>query len=500
MRHSSSALVLDGNTLSCESLVYAIRSKAGIELTQTAWQRASSARQVVEYIASSKVAAYGINTGVGSQKDFCVPAEELSLFNRRLVRAHATRVPGPELGDSVVRGALIILLNGFAQGRSGVSCELIRLIIDKLAEDRFPPVDAGGTVGASDLVPLAQIANWLVFSPQAQAAGLPKSKETLSLINSNAVSLTVGAINLIELQQLQWVQDLAAAASMEGFRCNLDAISEKVNRVHARLGQAQVATRLRAFLQGSNLWNHGQARFLQDPLSFRCVAPVHGAVSEVLTNTRAVLDQELNSLADNPIINDDTSTALSNGNMDTTRVTLAMDQLRQGLAKTVDLSGERLHKLQWSAFSGLPTGLAQTNAAQGGVQFLNFGHIAASLITSVKIWAQPHLLISVGQLADGVEDTAGHAFHTVNDLQRQIDAAWTIVTIELSVALWSIQCRGVPHTEIGTSVRAIMNALLPLLPIGREGHEVLDLATLRQVLQEYAAGSQTNRAAPKISI
>ena len=137
----------------------------------------------------------------------------------------------------------------------------------------------------------------------------------------------------------------------------------------------------------------------------------------------------------------------------------------------------------WPAFSGLPTGLSEEGSAVGGVQFLNLGHIAASLIASAKIWASPHLLISVGQLADGVEDTAGYALHTVHDLNRLVDAAWKIVSIELIISVWAILRRRIETQSLGEGVRPIVERLQPMLPIHLEGDEIFRIAPIVDLLR-----------------
>jgi len=242
--------------------------------------------------------------------------------------------------------------------------------------------------------------------------------------------------------------------------------------VHQRIGQAKSALAMRTVLVESALWQPGEPRFLQDPLSFRCASQVHGAAWDAYGRALDVWNVELNTVHDNPIIDVETHNAISHGNMDTTGMTLVIDSLRQAMAKVCDLSGERLHKQQWPAFSGLPTGLSEEGSAIGGVQFLNLGHIAASLIASTKIWATPHLLISVGQVADGVEDTAGYALHSVHDLNRLTDAAWKIVTVELIISIWAIVRRRIGKQSLGKGVRHIVERLQPMLPIHTEGEEI----------------------------
>jgi len=487
----SSPLILDGEKLDPGLLVQAALSSRPVDLSDEAWKRISMSRGIVDGIVESGQAAYGVTTGVGSQKDFAVPADAVSSYNERLIKAHATRVPGPVLKPATVRAAMIYMANAFGRGFSGVSADLVRLLLNKINTGEMPEIDASGSVGASDLVPLAQIAHWLLSSDEAKANNLPRAKEAVSLINSNAISLSLGAEQLVETEQLLATFDLAAALALEGFRGNPWAVSEAANASHRRTGQSKSAMAMRKILAKSELWQTGSPRFLQDPLSFRCASQVHGAAWDVYSRALEVWTVELNTVQDNPIIDLDTASAISNGNMDSTGMTLAIDNLRQALAKICDLSGERLHKQQWPAFSGLPAGLSEQGSAIGGVQFLNLGHIAASLIASTKIWASPHLLISVGQVADGVEDTAGYALHSVHDLSRLVDAAWKIVTVEMIISVWAILRRRVDLPSLGEGIQAVVERLQPLLPIQVEGEEIFRLGPIVDLVRsgELSANS-----------
>ncbi|MGE4253358.1 MAG: aromatic amino acid lyase [Parvibaculaceae bacterium] len=489
-RHTAS-LVITGHDLDFRDMAKAAAGGVPVTVASDAFAAIAASRGIVETILAENRPAYGITTGVGSQKDFAVDPAGAAAYNARLVAAHATRVPGPTLPPEAVRGAMIYLANQFANGLSGVSPELVELIVAAVNGGEMPEIDGSGSVGASDLVPNAQLSHWLLSRPQAKALGLPKPKETLSLINNNAVSLAQGAIALGSAERLLAAFDLAAAAALEGFRGNLGSISEAANRAHKRRGQRRAAERLRHLLGDSRLWKAGEARLLQDPLSFRCVSQVHGAAAEVFTEAAKVWNSELNSVNDNPIIDQETQGAVSNGNMDTTRLTLAADHLRQALGKMCDLAGERVHKQQWPAFTGLPTGLAEEAGAVGGVQFLNLGHITASLVTSVKIWARPSLLNSVGQVADGVEDTASHALHAVHDLMRVIDAGWKIAGLELMIAVWAMKRRRLRKADLGKGIRPAVEILGDMLPIGREGDTIFDIAPL---IAELQSGALLDRA------
>jgi histidine ammonia-lyase len=483
---SDDAVILDGVSLNCAELVRAADRKSPVALADGAENRIIDGREVVQSVVDSGSEAYGITTGVGSQKDFKVSAEGTRDYNRRLARAHATHAGGDILPESRVRAALIILANEFSLGLSGVSAPLVQLILKQINTAEMPEISSYGTVGAADLIPMSQIATWLQSSPEAETLGIPGPKETLSLINTNAITLATGADVLIAAEDILRLSNLSLALSLEAFRGNLNSISEKVNAAHQRSGQAKVSAEVRALLEGSTLWQDGEARRIQDPLSFRCATQIHGALQELLERAIEVWDQELNSVTDNPIVDVENQCVRSHGNMDSTRMTLAIDGARQALAKVVDIAGERLHKQQWTAFSGLPTGFSDAQSPLGGVQFLNLGHLASSLVTSTKIWAAPSLLLSVGQVADGVEDTASHALHSVADFERILEAARLVLTIEIIISVWAIQKRGLPVTSLGKGVRSCVSQIAPMLPIGAEGIEVFSIEPIADILRSIS--------------
>jgi len=480
------SLILGEVSLTPFSLSEAVKTGKKVEISPAVWQRLKTARNAVDHIVERGEPVYGVNTGVGSQKDHAVNAQDVADYNRLLARAHGTRVPGPEATPDTVRATLILLINELCHGRAGVSPELVVLMVSMVNEATLPSIDASGSVGASDLVPLAQLANWIFDDPRAIDAGLPDVKDTLCLINSNAFSLAAGSLCIAELAELFMAFDLAAVMSYEGFRSNLDAISPVVAGAVRRSGQDKTARNMSALLSGSTLYQAGTSRFLQDPLSFRNASQIMGAARNVADFLNKTWCDEISSSVGNPLIEAESKRAYSHGNMDTTGMTLAVDSMRQAIGKIADVSGERVHKQQWPAFSHLPIGLARENSPSGGVQFLNLGHITASLITSVKIWASPHLLHSVGQVADGVEDTSANSVHAVHDLSRQIDACFKIAALEACVASWAIERRDIPVDSLGEGIRETYSELRKLLPIGVEGQTVFDLGPVVRLFRKHA--------------
>jgi histidine ammonia-lyase len=214
-------LIIGAGPLAPVDVVRAARNGTPLRVAPEALERAGFARAAIDQFVASGTPIYGVNTGVGSQKDHAVAEADMAAYNRKLIRAHGTRVPGPTAQPETVRATLILMINEHCHGLSGISPALIELLVKKANEDVMPEIDASGSVGASDLVPLAQLADWVLSDPRAKSAGLPAAKDGLCLINCNAFSLAVSCLCLEDLAQLMPAFMRASALSIEGFRGNL---------------------------------------------------------------------------------------------------------------------------------------------------------------------------------------------------------------------------------------------------------------------------------------
>ncbi len=472
------------------------RGWVGLELTEAARQAVAAARGVVDRVVEAGIPAYGITTGVGSQKDFGVTRAMIATYNDRMITGHATMAPGAAAPAAVVRAALGIQLALLAKGRSGVRPALMQSLLARFAADDLPQARLGASVGASDIVAMSQMAVPLIGKAGVAAGGAGPApmaglaaKEAVSLLNSNSLMLAEGCLALLEVRGLLDAAAVAAAMSMEGFRGNLQAWSVPVDAARGQAGQMRAGQALRAALAGSRLWDAGAARLLQDPLSFRCVPQIHGAAEAAYVFALEMFETELSAACDNPMIVPETGAFISHGNMETTACALAMDTLRQALAKVIEAAGQRIHKIQWPGFTGLPTSLAEEAGAIGGVQFLNLGHLAAANVGAVRQAAHPAMLNYSGQIDDGVEDVAGNAPQSVAETVRALGPAWNVVAIEMACAAWAIHRRGVALSDLGQGLRELYAQVLPLLPIGTEGVRIFDVGVVVDVvMQVFAKG------------
>ena len=296
-----------------------------------------------------------------------------------------------------------------------------------------PVVRMIGSVGQGDLSEMADIGKVLIGRGYAEYGGATLSgaqalrraglqpieleaKEALALISANGVTIGRGSLVLVDAADLVESMQIAAALSFEAFAANLSVIHPAADRMRPHAGQSTASARLRELVEDSELWRPGAARNLQDPLSIRCVPQTHGALYDALSVARGMMEIELNSAGDNPLVLVDEDAIVSVGNFDVTSLAMAFDYVRLGLSHAIQVANERVQKLLWAHFSGLPTGLATHDGLTGGLRPL--GRSFAALASEARFLANPVSLDYRGQLAEGVEDHASMApLRRQNDLE-----------------------------------------------------------------------------------
>jgi len=170
-------------------------------------------------------------------------------------------------------------------------------------------------------------------------------------------------------------------------------------RLQPQIGLNTAAERLRELLEGSYLWQRAAARNLQDPLSFRCVPRSHGALYDALSYARSTLEAELNAANDNPLVLVEEGIIVSVGNFDVAGLAMAFDLLRLAIANAVKVANERVQRLLWNDFSGLPSSLAFDQGPTNGLKPM--GRWSAALTAEARSVANPVTLDYVGQVGRG---------------------------------------------------------------------------------------------------
>src|SRR3954453_817507 len=291
------SVMLSGSLLSVTDVVRVARAGERVELDPEARDRMASARAVVEATLSSGEPVYGLTTGGAGRKPVLLAPHERRSFNVRLVHNHRIAQGAPAPAD-VVRGAMLCLANSYAKGVTGVRPELCEMIISLLNAGFTPLVRTLGSVGQGDLGPMADLAHGLL----ERSGFVLAENEGLALVNSNAFTTAWASLALADAARLMDVLDVAAALDLEAFGANLTSLHPVIAETRPYPGLVFSLARLRSLLSGSYLWAPGAARFLQDPLTFRCIPQVHGAARDALSYALAVAAIEMNSSQANPVV------------------------------------------------------------------------------------------------------------------------------------------------------------------------------------------------------
>jgi histidine ammonia-lyase len=284
---------------------------------------------------------------------------------------------------------------------------------------------------------------------------------------------------------------VAAALSLEGFAGNLSIIHPGAARLQPQIGLNTAAGRLRDLLEGSYLWEPGAARNLQDPLSFRCIPRSHGALYDALAYARSTLEAELNAASDNPLVLVEEDMIVSVGNFDVAAVAMAFDLVRLAIANVTKVANERVQKLLWRHFSGLPSELAVEQGATNGLKPM--GRWCAALTAEARSLANPVSLDYVGQVAEGVEDHASMAPLAVRRTYELVSVAHRLIAQELIIAAQAVDMREIRPLGRGSAIA--YQAVREHVPMLREvGGWNPDVEALVNVV---ANGELTDRVAAR---
>jgi len=465
-----SPLVLNGAELTVPDVEAVARGERYAVLAEDARERVGQARAVIERLVAAGEVVYGVTTGFGSLASTYVPPERARELQERLLLSHAAGV-GEPLPTEVVRAMLLLRANTLALGHSGCRPELIERLLQLLRLRIHPVVPAQGSVGASgDLAPLAHLALPLVgqgevevegrVMPARQAlatAGLEplvlEPKEGLALLNGTQMMSAIGALVLARADRLARTASVAAAISVEALQGTEVAFSAALQSTRPHPGQVQTATELRWLLRDSTMQtaHHGDDHRVQDPYSLRCVPQVHGAARDALDQLRRVLDIELNSATDNPLVfpeggsvpEDALATGhglvISGGNFHGEPIALALDYAKLALAEIGAISERRVALLLDPRLSdGLPPFLGTASGLDSGLMILQY--TAAALASESKVLAHPAAADSIPTSANQ-EDHVSMGSIAARHALTVLEHSERIVAIELICAAQGLDLR-----------------------------------------------------------
>jgi len=463
-------VVLTGADLTIADVEAVARHGANATLDVHARERMQEARDVIERLVAAGEVVYGVTTGFGALASTSVAAADAGRLQENLLVSHAAGVGRP-FPREVVRAMLLLRANTLALGHSGCRPLLVDRICLFLELGLHPIVPEQGSVGASgDLAPLAHLALPLIGRGEVELGGheMPAlialkevglepltlgPKEGLALLNGTQMMSAVGALLLADADRLVRTASVAAAMSVEALLGTDVAFAAAYQLARPHPGQVAVAAELRHLLRDSGLQagHHGHAHKVQDPYSLRCVPQVHGAVRDALDHLRRVLDIELNSATDNPLVFPGGGVAaeetiatgggrvISGGNFHGEPVALSLDFAKLAIAELGAISERRTALLLDPRLNGgLPAFLAASSGLDSGLMLLQY--TAAALASENKVLAHPSSVDSIPTSANQ-EDHVSMGAAAARHARQVLEHVERILAIELLCAAQALDLR-----------------------------------------------------------
>lgn len=447
---------LDGASLTLAQ-TEAVAAGEPVSLSASARARIAASRQLVADIIARGEVVYGINTGFGALSEMTIPNDELQQLQANLVRSHACGV-GDALPQPVVRAMLLHRANVLAKGFSGCRPMVVETLLSLLNQGVHPVIPSKGSVGASgDLAPLAHLALVAIGEGEAffrnermlggealRRAGIAplqlEAKEGLALLNGTQAMTATGGLALQTALKLTDAADVIGALTLEALRGTPVAFDEKIHAVRPHAGQLASARRLRALIEHSEIRESHRDKAtdprVQDAYALRCMPQVHGAVRDALNHARSVVEIEINSATDNPLVFAEAQEVLSGGNFHGEPVSLAFDYAAIAIADLATISERRVERLVNPSLSGLPAFLSPHPGTNSGLMIAQV--TAASLIAENNVLAHPASVFTLPTSANK-EDHVSMGMTAALKLAQIVRNVETVLAIELLCAAQGLE-------------------------------------------------------------
>jgi len=461
-------------------------------------QRVKNSRSVVEQALRDGDTYYGINTGFGSLKNKRIDPDQLSQLQRNLLLSHAVGVGDP-IPKPITKLMLDLKIHSLGLGYSGVSVETFKRLLYFNRHGLIPVVPRKGSVGASgDLAPLAHLflpligygsfwneegtetlkAQKVLEDHQLKPVKL-QPKDGLSLINGTQFMAAYAAWITKKMFSISKAADLIGAMSLEALQGSIKPFDKRISEIRPHPGQKVVSQNIRTLLKNSEiLESHRNCGKVQDPYCLRCIPQVHGASRDALNHAREVIQTEINSVTDNPLVFEN-GDIISGGNFHGQPLALVLDHLSTALAEFASISERRTYLLL-EGHDGLPELLMENTGINSG--FMIPQYTSAALVSENKVLAHPASVDSI-PTSRGQEDHVSMGSISALKLHDVFQNLVHVLAIELFTASQALDFR--KPLQPGTGVKIAHNYVRDIIPHAKEDYYFQDdLQKANNLLQD----------------
>jgi histidine ammonia-lyase len=465
--------------LNLEDFKTIIFSNTSIEISADVIKRVEESFNFLREFSGNKI-IYGVNTGFGPMAQYRIKDTDRLQLQYNLIRSHSSGI-GKPLSPVCVKSAILARLNTLSLGNSGVHPSVIHLMKEFINRDITPLIFEHGGVGASgDLVQLAHLALTLIGEGEVFYKGERRAtkevfeienlkpiqveiREGLALMNGTSVMTGIGIVNVHNADKLlNWSIKLSCAIN-EIVSAYDDHLSAELNNTKRHFGQQEIAKRMRENLADSKLVRKREDHLytgenkedifkekVQEYYSLRCVPQILGPVLDTINMVSEVLENEINSANDNPIVDVKNKHVYHGGNFHGDYISLEMDKLKLVVTKLTMLAERQLNYLLNSKLNEiLPPfvnlGTLGFNFGMQGVQFTATSTTAENQMLSNSMYV--HSIPNNNDNQDIVSMGTNAAVIT----GKVIENAYEVLAIELITIVQAIDALGYKDTISSTT-------------------------------------------------
>ncbi|WFB62670.1 histidine ammonia-lyase [Sphingobacterium sp. WM] len=351
-----------------------------------------SAQYVQEIVDAGKV-VYGINTGFGPLCTTLISPQDTKKLQENILKSHAVGI-GEPIDKELSKLMLILKVHALSKGFSGVQLSTVERIIWHIQNDVIPVVPKQGSVGASgDLAPLSHLFLPLIGLGKlwkdgqiVDTASVLKehqiepihlgAKEGLALINGTQFMAAHGVKAVVEMNRLMNNADLIATLMIEGLNGSIKPFFSELHQLRPYKGNTFVASTIFNLLKDSEiLESHKNCSRVQDPYSLRCIPQVHGASRNAWLHFKEIIETEINSVTDNPIIINSELT-ISGGSFHGQPIALPLDYATLAVSELGNISDRRVYLSLEGETNGVPKLLMKATGLNSGFMILQYSTAA----------------------------------------------------------------------------------------------------------------------------
>lgn len=487
-------VILNGYDLTIEDCIAVARFGAKVELSEEAKPKMQRSRDFIEKVIDEGKVVYGINTGFGKFSDVAINRDQIEELQRNLIYADAVGL-GRNFDTEIVRAMMLLRANALAKGYSGIVIKTVETLLEMLNKGVHPLVREKGSVGSSgDLCPLAHMVLVLMGDGEAEYQGVEMDgvkamklagikpvvligKEGLALINGTQAMTAVGVIAIYDAEVLMKTADIIATFTVESLEGIVDAFDERIQAVRPHQGQINVAKNIRRLCEDSKLTTRQGEQRVQDGYTLRCIPQIHGGSRPAIEYVKGVVEIEINSATDNPLIfpDGDDAAALSGGNFHGQPIAIAMDTLGIACAEFANVSERRIERLVNPTLSGLPAFLVKEGGLNCG--FMVPQYAAASVVSENKILAHPASVDSIPTSANQ-EDHVSMGTIAARKAREIIKHVQYVLGIELLCAAQAVDFKDPTKLGKGSAVAyKVIRDKVTFMESDRVIYKDMDIAT-----------------------